>query len=123
MELSRANRVLLRRNMVANALEGEIQIMMRRGNGSVFTFTATLTEGARLCADTNAEEYYKSIGTTRNKVRRQRAKERAKIIERSLEWVEQLERDLNMFWVVDTVDFRWRMVSLKSLVAFRATGR
>lgn len=110
------NRITLRMQLVQAAMEGVIHISMRRSNGSVFKFPATLLPTSMECATLNGDEYYKSIGTTRAK--HQREKKLAALKEKALTWQEKVERSINLFYIVDAEEFKWRCVSLNSLVGF-----
>lgn len=116
------NMSLIRRMIVANARDGEVCIHMKRGNGTIWKFNATLSESARICAEFNSQEYYRSIGTTKAKIQRERRK-RKEMLENVRTYLEYKLYDLIYFWVVDTEEFRWRRVSMESLVGFTVTGR
>jgi hypothetical protein len=108
---------LKRLELVATAMEGVVKVTMRRQHGQPYTFMATLLPNSQECAKLNNEQYYRDKGTTASKARRERSK-RKQLLDEKLTWHEQLDRSINLFYVVDADECRWRAVSLRQLIDF-----
>lgn len=102
-----------RRSIVEMAMHGVVELTMRRTNGTHFKFEGTLLPSSRECATINADNYYKNLGTTRARVK---AAKRKSLIADTYSWTERVERSINLFYIVDITDFRWRQVSVRAVV-------
>lgn len=103
---------MLRSVLIEMARVGVVEITMRRQDGSLHVFEATLRETALTCARENADLYYKSINSSRYK----EAKKRKALIEKKLTWEEMLDRSINLLYVVEADTCQWKKVSVRKLV-------
>ena len=111
-----ATRLETRMRLICMAMTGVVDVTIVRNNGTLFKMTTTLLPNSRECATTNADLYYKSIGTTRYKVRKEKKSKREKVLDKYREWEELLERSLNLLFMVDIEEFRWKCVPINRIV-------
>lgn len=103
---------MLRGVLIEMARVGIVEIAVRRQNGTIHRFQATLRECALECARKNADLYYKSIGSSRYK----ETKKRKALIETVETWQQKVDKSINLLFVVDAESCSWRKVSVRRLV-------
>lgn len=103
---------MLRGVLIELAREGIVEIAMRRQDGTIHRFLATLRATALECAKDNADLYYKSINSSRYK----ETKKRKAMREGVETWHEKVDKSINLLFVVDPESCTWRKVSVRRLV-------